>query len=654
MKLKRFSRAATVALLAATLMVPIGANAAPGERMVALDDFSQYADSAQLSAAYVRNANGGANTTRLVASPFGTGLGNALEFSYSYLNGYSGRSRTVAGNWPGLKAVEFWISNGTPGQDVLLQLTDGAAPYEAHLNSVAGFNATSTAPQHVRVPIAAFRPKQGTGTLNTSGVVSFGLYVNQQGTSTGGTIVLDDFQLAFDPAPSGPISFPSTNLVASGVNNFITLLNQRATMQAGTKVVQATYGSSSPAVLTSADRFAPKGDFLAEGVTTVQLRQVKLFRNGVTSTVTVNQPLQVTVSNLPAAVDVVNYLRSVTGHGMISAMHHDQSYSNPANNDVLHQRLADQFGVYPALYSADFLTGQTVPFRQNMINEVTRQWRNGNMVQIMFHVSPPQYTVAQESQGGWGGDQAHETLPSPNRIFSYLYNNQWTQLMTDGSALNTNWKRRMDEYARFLQQLENAGVPVMLRPFHEMNQHVFWWGGRPGLNGSAGLYRMFRNYMQNTKGLSNIVWVWNVQDLPDNYGWVNGDPKFDRYEGLAGGLAEYNANDWNSFSPGRDFYDVLSVDFYDAEGYSQRRYDQATRIAQADGKPMIVGETFTFPSQAVLAVQRNWSLTMPWGVRTWNFNTPAAMATFYTNSIGTSGLPRFLPRGTAFAGRPGP
>lgn len=51
--------------------------------------------------------------------------------------------------------------------------------------------------------------------------------------------------------------------------------------------------------------------------------------------------------------------------------------------------------------------------------------------------------------------------------------------MTNGTALNTNWKRRMDEYARFLQQLADAGVSVLLRPFHEMNQHVFWWAGGP-------------------------------------------------------------------------------------------------------------------------------------------------------------------------------
>jgi hypothetical protein len=177
-----------------------------------------------------------------------------------------------------------------------------------------------------------------------------------------------------------------------------------------------------------------------------------------------------------------------------------------------------------------------------------------------------------------------------------------------------------------------------------MNQHVFWWGGRPGLEGTAGLYRMFHDYMENVKGLTNILWVWNIQDLPTNYGWADGDAKFDRYEGLDGGLAEYEANDWNSFNPGKDYYDVLSVDFYDAEGYAQRHYDQAMAIAAADRKPMIVGETFVFQTPAEAAAQPNWTLTMPWGVRTWNNNTSQAMATHYAATIGSSGLPRFSTR----------
>lgn len=612
-------------------------------RMV-LDDFSSYANSTELANAYARNTNGGSNTAELVKSPFGEDMNNAMRFTYSFTNGYSGRSRPVNGYWPGLKAVDLWIQSDASGQDILLQLSDGAS-YELHLNQFAGFDKAFTEPQHLTIPIEEFKRKEGSGTLNTKGIVTFALYANQIAGGTGGTLTLDEIELVFDKKPDLPeITFESTNMHADGVGNLISLLNSSASVPNGGKIVQVTYESTNEAVLPNRAGFVPKGDFLSEGSTSLKLKQAKLYLDGTTYTIDVNAELQISVSKLPAAMDVVQYLKDLTGKGMLSSMHHDQSYANPGNNDVLHQRVANEFGVYPALYSADFLTGGTVQYRQNMINEVIRQWNNGNLVQIMFHVSPPQYTVQQESEGNWGGDQAHETMPSPNRIFSYLYNDQWKELMTEGTPLNTNWKLRMDEYAKYLQQLEDAGVTIMLRPFHEMNQHVFWWGGRPGEEGSAELYRMFHDYMENEKGLSNIIWVWNIQDLPDNYGFADGDAKFDRYEGIDGGLAEYDANDWNSFSPGKDYYDVLSVDFYDVDGYATRYYEQAKRIAETDGKPQIIGETFIFPTQAEQAAQPDWTIAMPWGIRTWNYNTMEAMAAFYQNSIGAEGMPRFTTR----------
>ncbi|MBD5786257.1 hypothetical protein IF650_08700 [Cellulosimicrobium terreum] len=630
---------------------------------VTLDDFGGYADDAALAGTYTRNTNGGANAVTLVDSPFedvdGEDLGSAMRLEYGFTSGYSGRSRAVDGYWPGLQAVELWVQNGTPGQDLLLQVSDGAS-YEAHLNDVAGFDPTSAEPQHVHIPVEDFRPKSGTGTLRSSGITSFALYINQVAGgpgANGGTIVVDEIDLLLDEAPEPPaVSFDETTLTTDGATNLVALLDQRATLPAGARIVQATWTSSDHAVLADATRPVPKGDFDAQGSVAVDLHQVRLFVPapvggvGTTFTVDVDTRLDITVDALRGPVDVVDYLDSITGTGMLSAMHHDGSYASA--QDALHQRVANEFGVYPALYSADFLTGQTVPYRQQMIDEVARQWDEGNLVQIMFHVSPPQYTVAQEAQGGWGGDQAHETLPSPNRIFSFLYEDQWDELMTDGTPLNENWKARMDEYARYLQQLEDRGVTVMLRPFHEMNQHVFWWGGRPGSEGSPELYRMFHDYLEDEKGLSNIVWVWNVQDLPDDYGFADGDAKFDRYEGLEGGLAEYDANDWSSFSPGADYYDVLSVDFYDVGGYTQRYYEQAQAIAQRDDKPMIIGETFVFPTQDEIAAQPDWSLAMPWGGRTWNYNTPEAMETFYAHSIGASGLPRFASRGDGESSSP--
>jgi beta-mannanase len=98
-------------------------------------------------------------------------------------------------------------------------------------------------------------------------------------------------------------------------------------------------------------------------------------------------------------------------------------------------------------------------------------------------------------------------------VVSRLSDAQWNDLITDGGTLNQAWKTRLDNYAQHLQYLEDNKVTVPFRPFHEMNQGVFWWAGRPGTNGTAELYRLTRDYLQNTKGLTNLIWVWDMQDL---------------------------------------------------------------------------------------------------------------------------------------------
>lgn len=389
---------------------------------------------------------------------------------------------------------------------------------------------------------------------------------------------------------------------------------------------------------SSTDAYTPHGVFLCPGRVTVTGVRVRT-RGGLSLDL---DDLTVEVVTVAPATRILDFLRAGRGARIVSAMHHDQPYRDPQHCDVLHLRVADETGTYPALYSADFLTGETVPWRGNMVDEVVRQWGNGCLVQIMFHVSPPQYRVDEEAAGGWGTDAAEETLRAPNRVYSYLTEQRWHDLFTPGSWLHENWVERLDEYGRHLARLKQAGVTVLLRPFHEMNQHVFWWGGRPGATGTAALFRWMRRHFEERFGLDNVIWVWNVQDLPDDYGHVDGDEKFARYRGLDGGLAPYDADDWDAFNPGADAYDILSVDFYDDEGFSPRRYAQAKRIAERDGKPFIIGETFRLPHPEVLRDQPDWALAMPWGIRTWRYNTEEEMVDFYRHSIGAADLPRFV------------
>jgi mannan endo-1,4-beta-mannosidase len=185
-------------------------------------------------------------------------------------------------------------------------------------------------------------------------------------------------------------------------------------------------------------------------------------------------------------------------------------------------------------------------------------------------------------------------------VKSNISNTQFTQILTEGSTLNNAWKRRLDEAVPYLQQLKNAGVPVLFRPLHEMNESWNWWGNRPGANGSARLYQITRDYLSG-KGLDNLIWVWNVQDNP------------------AGG--------WSNYYPGNQYVDVVSLDVWYKSHPSSADYQQMRSIAGT--KPMAIAEIGKMPTAALLDSQTQWAWFMMWSEHLRGNNTNAEIQAAY-------------------------
>ncbi len=264
---------------------------------------------------------------------------------------------------------------------------------------------------------------------------------------------------------------------------------------------------------------------------------------------------------------VLEYLQSISGKMTIAGHHNREPTSEPAKwTDAV----ANATGLYPGLWSGDFLFSQNdISNRGALVIEAKKQWANGAIVQLMDHACPP--TQGESCQ--WSGG-----------IVSYLDNNQWTDLITDGGGLNQAWKKHLDGISPYLAELRDAGVQVLFRPHHEMNQGVFWWGGRTGPNGTSRLFQITHDYLTQTKGLNNLIWVWDVQDLS----W-----------------------DFDSYNPGSAYWDILALDIYDdASGYSIEKYN--AMLAIAGNKPMAIGECQRLPTSAQLAAQPRWSFFMGW------------------------------------------
>jgi mannan endo-1,4-beta-mannosidase len=273
---------------------------------------------------------------------------------------------------------------------------------------------------------------------------------------------------------------------------------------------------------------------------------------------------------LTARQKVLGYLESVKGKKTIAGQHNKYN-STPAisTNDI------DTItGKFPGLWSADFGFGQdALDNRQTMIDELVNQWNRGAIVQLMYHNCIP----TRDELCSW--DDIGGTNPQ------HLDDTQWSELITDGTSLNSTWKARLENLSVFFAQLKAAGIAPLFRPLHEMNQGVFWWGGRTGPSGTLKLYQITHDYLVKTKGFDNIIWVWDLQDF---------------------GTLSTDVNDYN---PGGAYYDIAALDVYDGP-YDQAKHDA---IAGAAGqKPIAIGECATLPTSAELMQQPDWVFFMLW------------------------------------------
>ncbi|ONI41456.1 hypothetical protein AN640_07995 [Candidatus Epulonipiscium fishelsonii] len=283
----------------------------------------------------------------------------------------------------------------------------------------------------------------------------------------------------------------------------------------------------------------------------------------------------------------MDYLHSISGKKTILGIHNREPNAVP---DLQTNRVTTLTGQKPALYSADFLfLDEDVDNRWRIVKECKKRWKEGMIPQLMLHVVAPIF----EDRGVWtGGVQVK------------LTDEEWTDLITDGGKLNNIWKLRLDTYAVYLKYLQEENVPVLFRPFHEMNQAAFWWAGRKGPQGTSELYKLTRDYLEDTHKLDNLIFIWNIQDLD--------------YE-------------WEEYHPTESYYDIFSLDVYNEDGFTKFKYDKMLEIA--GDKLIAIGECDVLPTIEEIKEQPKWVFIMSWAELTFEKNSDQKIIELYNSDI---------------------
>lgn len=215
--------------------------------------------------------------------------------------------------------------------------------------------------------------------------------------------------------------------------------------------------------------------------------------------------------------------------------------NTPESADERLEAIESETGHYPAMTGADF--GALSASKQEVTDWLIDKHREGYIVAASYHMENP-------VTGGWVDD---------------------TDL--DGQTLcdipdNENYQADVDDLAGYLKQLQDAGVVLLWRPFHEMNGNWFWWGFENHDDCFDELWQDFYERLEEEHGLDNLIWVYSP-----NAPFGDASREF-----LMSGY------------PGDEYVDIVGLDKYGAGYEAQLDLDIGYEELVETGKPFMLNE----------------------------------------------------------------
>src|SRR5215203_965074 len=162
----------------------------------------------------------------------------------------------------------------------------------------------------------------------------------------------------------------------------------------------------------------------------------------------------------PEAGALLRFLYAQRGKALISGQH---NYNHQPGQ--YSTKAAEIAGAAPALWGTDFIWNGMEDPGPRIVAEAIRRHGEGQIITLMWHAGRPQ----DDPPFGWS-----------TSIQGELTDAEWRQLVTPGTPLHRRWEQQVDVVAGYLKQLRDAKVPVLWRPYHEMNGVWFWWGDKRG------------------------------------------------------------------------------------------------------------------------------------------------------------------------------
>jgi len=300
---------------------------------------------------------------------------------------------------------------------------------------------------------------------------------------------------------------------------------------------------------------------------------------------------------IPEARKVLDYLQSVYGTTTLTGM---ASYGG-------WRPVYEMSGRAPAIYGNDAFGWNKPKWGPSYCNvlqkaiDSARDWWlvQGGIPQLQFHWGKP----GDPNGSAWvGGNKG--TGPVDMGRF-----------ITPGTAEHTAAMEDLKRTADYLEQLAKARVPVLWRPFHEIDGGWFWWTDKEHPQNTAAAWRMMFDYFVKQRKLHNLIWVYSAGVHCGAYQqWLR---KEKRTPTLADEIAFRKR-----YYPGDKYVDLAGIDIYpnSAQGYGNPMNDTYPKAYQimkqvAPGKILALCETAALVDPEKLHKEGpGWLYVLPWFV----------------------------------------
>lgn len=237
-------------------------------------------------------------------------------------------------------------------------------------------------------------------------------------------------------------------------------------------------------------------------------------------------------------------------------------------------------GKYPAICGLDFMDytpcRQANGARSNAVETALTFHEQGGIVTFCWHWNAPdRYLKSGNDDNGnprwWSGFSTSNVTFDIDAVMNGRDPEGKALIDADIQAI-----------AKLINQMGDAGVPILWRPLHEASGGWFWWGAK-----GAEPYKQFWRYLYdqftNVYGCNNLIWVWNGQ-----------------------------AADWY---PGDEYVDIIGEDIYAGErvyGAQNAKFAELLEYSQTNKMIALTENGTVLDIDQVVATNARWSWFGTW------------------------------------------